>query len=386
MKQNTSNLERKQRIAIVGTLSNSLLGFRGELIKDMVAQGHEVLAFCTDYTPASKDKVRALGATPVDYDMGQFSLNPFKELMSVWQLYRLFKRHQVDLTFCYFAKPVIYGTTAAWLAGVPKRVAKIEGLGRVFAGVGIGTKLLRFIMILLYKFSLSKAHVLLLLNPDDKRDLVDQFNMRPKQVAVIGGIGVCLEQFAPTPVPTDKVRFIFVGRLLAEKGIRYYLNAAQALTSEYGDRVECMVLGAPDSKQQSKGGVSKQELNQLVERGIISYPGRVNDVKPWLAKSSVFVLPSYYREGVPRSTQEALAMGRAVITTDMPGCRETVEHGISGFMVPPKDQQALTEAMREFVERPSIAVEMGKAGRELAERKFNVRLINAYIQKMLSEI
>lgn len=323
-----------------------------------------------------------LGAIPVDYGMGQLSLNPFREVMSFIQLYRLFKKHNITLSFCYFAKPVIYGTTAAWLAGVPIRIAKIEGLGRVFVGRGIKSKILRFIMIVLYKLSLRKVDLLLLLNPDDKRDLVEQFNMKPKQVEVIGGIGVCLEQYTPSPVPQDKVRFIFVGRLLAEKGIRYYLNAAQALKSEYGDRVECMVLGAPDSKQQSKGGVSKQELEQYVARGIISYPGRVNDVKPWLAKSSVFVLPSYYREGVPRSTQEALAMGRAVITTDMPGCRETVEHGVSGFMVPPREQQALTEAMREFVEDPQLAVRMGEAGRRLAQTKFDVRQINQTIMKL----
>lgn len=376
----------KERIAIVGTLSNSLLGFRGELIKDMKAEGHEVFAFCTDYSERSRGKVRSLGAVPVDYGMGQLSLNPFNELMSFIQLYKLFKHHDITLSLCYFAKPVIYGTTAAWLAGVPKRVAKIEGLGRVFVGRGLKYKFLRFAMVVMYKFSLSKADLLLLLNPDDKKDLIDHFNIKPKRTEVIGGIGVCLEQYKATPVPVDKVRFIFVGRLLAEKGIRYYLNSAQALRSEYGDRVEFIVLGAPDSKQQSKGGVSKQELDQYVERGIVTYPGKVSDVKPWLAKSSVFVLPSYYREGVPRSTQEALAMGRAVITTDMPGCRETVEHGISGFMVPPKEQQALTEAMREFVERPSIAVDMGKVGRELAERKFDVRLINAYIQKMLNEI
>ncbi|MCL7945148.1 glycosyltransferase family 4 protein [Marinobacter sp. ATCH36] len=371
-----------QRIAIVGTLVDTMLGFRGELIREMVTAGHTVFAFATDYTKETRAAIREMGAEPVLYRMGQVSTNPLGDIAAVWQLYRLFKRHNISLSFCYFSKPSIYGTIAAKMAGVPFRVAKIEGLGRIFTvgpkGDSFRKRFVRKLMIRLFRFSLPMAHRLLVLNQGDKEDL-ESFGIRSPEPEMLGGIGVCLERYSFRPPITDPVRFIFIGRLLHEKGVRYYIEAARALRRSY-PKTEFILLGAPDAKP---GAINRDELKQLVEEGLIIYPGLVKDVVPWLADSSVFVLPTYYREGVPRSTQEALAMGRPVITTSMPGCRKTVVEGENGFLVPPHNQAALEKAMLRFIQEPELIRPMGLASYHLARERFDVREINKTIFRLL---
>lgn len=355
-----------------------MLGFRGELIKDLVAAGHEVFAFATDFSPEARAAIRQMGATPVRYRMSQLGTNPISDLRTLWQLRKLFKQHRISISFCYFLKPAIYGTFAARLAGVPRRIAKIEGLGRVFTvnpeGDGIRKRVVRKVMIGLFRFSLPMAHKVYVLNEGDRQDL-ERFGVTNPRPEVLGGIGVCLESYYFHPPVTDTLRFIFVGRLLPEKGVRYFVEAAKALGKRYPE-AEFILLGGPDSK---RGSIGIAELKELVDQGVVTYPGAVKDVTPWLARSSVFVLPSYYREGVPRSTQEALAMGRAVITTDLPGCRKTVRDGMNGFLVPPHDQEALEAAMLRFLREPELVVAMGRESFNLAREHFDVRKINRRI-------
>lgn len=373
----------RQRIAVVGTLAETMLGFRADLLKTMVAAGHQVFAFATDYDEHSITAVKALGVTPVSYRLSRFSLNPLADLKTSWQLYKLFKLHRISLSFCYFAKPVIYGSLAAWLAKVPLRVAKIEGLGRAFTvpatGLTLKNKIIRRVQVALYQLSLPTTHCVFLLNQDDKTDLIDQYQIKLKQLCVLKGIGVELDNFPVMPVASSPLRFIFVGRLLNEKGIRYYLAAAEQLKKRYPE-VEFIVLGQPDSGTEA---LSASELDYYVSNKIVRYPGKVMNVIPYLVKSSVFVLPSYYREGVPRSTQEAMAIGRAIITTDAPGCRETVEQGKNGFLVPVHDQEALEQAMLFFIQQPEKICQMGRYSRKLAEQHFDVHKTNARIMKLL---
>jgi len=377
-----NNSAQNQCIAIVGTLANTMLGFRGELIRDLVAGGHTVFAFAIDYTPVTEQEIRAMGATPVSYRMGQLSTNPLSDIRAMLQLYRLFKQRGITLSYCYFSKPAIYGTLAAKLAGVTTRVAKIEGLGRVFTSHPDGDKLkkriLRRIMAVLFRISLPHAHKVLVLNEGDKQDL-QSFSTKIPEPTVLGGIGVCLKRYPFRPPVTAPVRFIFVGRLLPEKGVRYFVEAAKALKTRYPD-TEFILVGAPDNKP---GAINKAELDQLVCEQVVTWPGPVDDVAPWLARSSVFVLPTYYREGVPRSTQEALAMGRPVITTRMPGCRKTVREGANGYLIEPHDQAGLERAMLEFIRNPDLIPAMGVESYRLAKERFDVRKINQSIMKTI---
>lgn len=375
-----STAQSNERIAIVGTLVNTMLGFRGELIRDLVASGHTVFAFAIDYTPETAERIRAMGAQPVSYRMGQLSTNPVSDLLAMLHLRKLFKQHRISLSFCYFSKPAIYGTLAAKLAGVPKRIAKIEGLGRVFTkhpgGDGLKKRILRRVMAGLFRISLPHAHKVFVLNQGDKKDLLS-FGVTAPRPVVIGGIGVCLKRYPFRPPVTSPIRFIFVGRLLPEKGVRYFVDAAKALKTRY-PHVEFILVGAPDDKP---GAINKAELLTLVEQGTVSWPGPVDDVVPWLSKSSVFVLPTYYREGVPRSTQEALATGRPVITTRMPGCRKTVKEGVNGYLIDPHDQAGLENAMLKFIQNSDLIPAMGAASYRLAREEFDVRIINQTIMR-----
>lgn len=368
-----------KNIAVVGTIANALLNFRSDLITDLIAQGHTVLAFANDYNDKSRQRVIALGAIPVDYSISRSSVNPLADAVVIIKLARLFKRHKVDITLCYFVKPVIYGNIAAWLARVPFRSVKIEGLGWVFTDppqqANWKLKLLRYFQVTLYKFSLPKAHQVFLLNSDDKRDLIDHYNIPVKQLTLLDGIGVNLASFPQHLFWPESLRFIFVGRLLKEKGIRYFLAAAKHIKQQHPN-VEFIVLGEPDD---AKGSINRKELKQWVQEGIVTYPGQVTNVASWLQQSSVFVLPSYYREGVPRSSQEALATGRAIITTNSPGCKETVIEGENGFLIPPHDVTALINAMTTFITKPQLIVQMGARSRLIAQQRFNVQHTNKKI-------
>jgi len=372
-----------ERIAFIGKEVDVMLGFRGELMAELRNKGHEIYAFSIDYDEKKIETVRNLGYIPVKYKLNGYSLNPLSELTTIYRLWRLLKQHKITMSFCYFAKPVVYGTLAAYWAKVPRRIAKIEGLGRTFTKgkekASLKMRLARMVQSFLFKVALPKAEALIVLNRDDEQDLRAICGKKMPTTVVLGGIGVCLDRFKHSPVPLDPISFIFVGRLLDEKGIRYFIEAAQRIKQRYPN-VEFKVLGAPVEKC----GVTQKELLQYVEEGTIIYPGKVDDVVPYIEQSSVFVLPSYYREGVPRSTQEALAIGRPVITTDSPGCRETVIDGENGFLIEPHNVEQLVEAMEKLISDRALMTSMGPRSRQFAESKFDVIRINKELIDLLN--
>lgn len=373
------------KIVLIGTLSSSVFNFRVPLIKKLILEKNEVYVFCVDYNEESRRKIINIGAIPVDYSLSRSGLNPLRDLKDTFLLSRLLKKISPDIVFSYFVKPVIFGTAAAKLAGVPRRIGMLEGLGYVFTDLpsGIGKKqaFLRRVQVFLYRIALPWLDRLIFLNPDDPVDLLEKYELRTRSVSVLGGIGVDLQKYTYVPLDTEKPsRFIFVGRLLAEKGIGEYVAAARIVKARY-PAVRFIVLGGLD--EANPGGLSRTELDELTASGIVEYPGHVSSVKEWLTDASVFVLPSSYREGVPCSTQEAMAVGRAVITTDVPGCRETVVDGVNGYLVPRWNAEVLAQKMLCFVENPSLAVQMGVESRRLAEERFDAEKVNERLLQML---
>jgi glycosyltransferase involved in cell wall biosynthesis len=213
----------------------------------------------------------------------------------------------------------------------------IEGLGYSFTdqpqGFSTKAKIIQNIQVILFKVALPLANKVIFLNPDDPQDLLQKNNIESVNYQILGGIGLNLADYNYSPVPNNAlpVKFIFIARLIREKGIFEYVEAAKIVKNRYPQTV-FTVLGNID--KQSLGAMTQQQLDELVTSNLIEHPGHVNNVNEWIANAHVFVLPSYYREGVPRSTQEAMAVGRAIITTDVPGCRETVIDGQNGFLVP----------------------------------------------------
>lgn len=352
-----------------------MLNFRGPLIRDLVAAGVHVNALAPDYNDELRQSIQALGANPVDFQLTRTGMNPVRDGMDTLRLASLLRRLRPDVTLGYFVKPVIYGTLAAWLAGVSRRVAMIEGLGYVFTFSGDRQpwrrKLLKALVSSLYRFSLGRAHQVIFLNQDDLGEFVGASLVHEEKAVNLGGIGVDLSEWPVAPTHVQPVTFLLAARLLREKGIVEYAEAARLVKVRHPE-VRFVLLGGLDP---NPGGLSQAEVQAWVTEGLLEWPGHVV-VKPWLAQASVYVLPSYYREGLPRSTQEAMAMGRPVITTDAPGCRETVEEGVNGLLVPVRDVPALAEAMLRFVQNPSLIESMGRESRRLAEMHFDVRKIN----------
>jgi glycosyltransferase involved in cell wall biosynthesis len=272
-------------------------------------------------------------------------------------------------------KPVIYGTIAAALAGVPRRYAMIEGLGFAFTDTGersLKRRSLRMLMQGLLRIALRRAERVIFLNNDDRNELVEAGVVATGRSVVLGGIGLQLSDFQFTHTPTEGPPvFVMIGRLLKEKGVFEFVEAARIVRQHHAT-ARFILVGGADPKAGSPTG---PQLQSWIDEGLIEWTGVVADVRPYLREATTFVLPSY-REGVPRSTQEAMAIGRAVVTTDVPGCRATVEPGVNGFLVPSRDGLALAQSMNRLAGDRALAITMGARSRQIAEERYDVNIVN----------
>lgn len=372
------------KVVLIGTVASSFYGFRADLIKAFLKKGYKVYAFTSEYSKEQLNLIESLGVIPVTYKLNRGGINPLIDIKAIYELYRKIKEIAPDIVFSYFAKPVIFGTLAAKLAKVPNVIGMLEGLGYTFTEqpnqVSKKTEAIKKAQILLYKIALPQLDKIIFLNPDDPKDLLNKYSIRVKRVEVLGGIGLNLEDYSYSGAYPAQPTFIFIARLLAEKGIHDYIAAAKIVKDSYPN-TRFIVLGKID--KEALGALSKLDLQQLINEGVFEYPGHVTNVSEWIAQSSVFVLPSYYREGVPRSTQEAMAIGRAVITTDVPGCRETVIDGVNGFLVEKWNPQALAEKMMYFIEHPEEIRKMGNESYKIAQEKFDAEKVNKRLINML---
>lgn len=361
-------------VLFVAGRAESLLNFRGDLIAAMQAAGCRISAATDGADDAMVARLEARDITFHPVAITRTGMNPFTDARTAYALYRLMRAVKPDCVLAYTIKPVIYGMMAAQLAGIRRRFALITGLGFAFTDSGGGTKrkMLRGVLTILYRVALRGAAGVIFQNPDDQKFFTDGKIVSPRVPSHrVHGSGVNTEHFAKAPLPEAPI-FLMVGRVLADKGVREYAAAARILKSKYPD-ARCQLLGALDS---NPSAITKAELDGWVREGIIDYLGTVADVRPALAAASVFVLPSY-REGTSRAALEAMAMGRAVISTDAPGCRETVEHGVNGLLVPVRDAKALADAMMELARDAAKRTAMGTASRALAESLYDVRNVNA---------
>lgn len=366
-----------RRIAMITIQAFSIANFRGPLVQELVRQKVKVFALAPDFDDATRAAVIALGAIPVDCPIARSGMNPLRDVFDFARLALQLRRLKPDLAFASYIKPVIYGTLAARLAGVPKRICMIEGAGYVFTENNTPSfrrRLLRSFVIWMYKFGLSQASHVFLLNPDDKQLFVGEGMVSSEKVQLVDGIGLDLAHFQPAPPLLQPICFLFVARLLREKGVYDFIEAARKIKSIHSS-TRFLILGSVDL---NPGSIAESEVRAWVSEGLIEWPGQVSDVRPWIAQASVFVLPSY-REGLPRSTQEAMAMSRPVITSNSPGCRETVLEGLNGFLVPICEPEALAQAMLRFIKNPELIISMGAESRRMAEKRFDVHKINAQI-------
>ncbi|MDT9598901.1 glycosyltransferase family 4 protein [Sphingosinicella rhizophila] len=363
-------------VLLLGSYAPSLINFRGPLIADLVASGHRVVAAAPNLDEGTRRLVAALGAEAREVPFSNASLNPVDLLAGYQSVRRLIRETKPTVLIAYTIKPVILGSLAGGGGRVKRVVALVTGLGFSFTG---GRELRRLASrvaaSILYRVALSKADVALFQNEDDRRLFLKlRLIGSRKRTAIVNGSGIDLARFklAGAGAPYS---FLMIARLLGDKGVREYGWAAARLKATH-PHARVALVGYLDPSPDS---ISQAELDRMVANGV-EFLGRLDDVRPAIAACSVYVLPSY-REGTPRSVLEAMAMGRAIITTDAPGCRDTVKDGENGILIPPRDAGALYAAMLRFVETPGLAYPMGAASRRLAEDIYDVRKVNADIMR-----
>ncbi|WJI42007.1 MULTISPECIES: glycosyltransferase family 4 protein [Mesorhizobium] len=341
----------------------------------MVAAGHEVIALAPDNDEQAIARLGAIGVSFQQIPMARTGTNPLADLRTLKALYRLMRRLAPDIVLPYTMKPIIYGGLAARLAGVPRRFALFTGFGFIFSGsvTGLRATVLRRLSIGLYRSALKGCEAVFAYNEADALDIRrHRMVSATTPVIKVAGSGVDLTLFAASRPPPGPPIFLLIARLLREKGIAEFAAAARILKAKHGT-ARFQILGPFDPSPLS---ISKAEMDQWTREGAVEYLGETHDVSPYLTASTVFVLPSYYREGIPRSALEALSTGRPIITTNAPGCQETVIDGENGFRVEPRDVNALAAAQRAFLEDDELAARMGANSRKLAEERFDVHKVN----------
>ncbi|WP_426170225.1 glycosyltransferase family 4 protein [Sandarakinorhabdus sp. DWP1-3-1] len=362
------------KIVVLASLAWSLTNFRGTLLAAMVRAGHEVVACAPDDNAETRAALEEIGVRFRRIPMSRVGLNPFADALTVAALVRLLRAERPDTLLAYTQKPIIYGGIAARLVGGIRFHAMVSGLGHVFTDDGQPRRLLRRLVAALYRAGVRDAETVFVFNRDDPAEMARWGILRPDHVVVqVPGSGVDTRRFAAEPIPPGAPVFLLVARLLRNKGLGEFAAAARRIRARHPD-ARFQLLGPHDANPAS---IARAELDDWVGRGDIEYLGETRDVRPYLAAASVFVLPTWYREGLPRTILEALATGRPVITTDAPGCRETIDG--NGYLVPVRDAGALEQAMQAFVDDPWLAVRMGRRSRELAEQRFDTAHVNAML-------
>ncbi len=335
------------------------------------ARGYDVHIACTgDGAP-----LRELGFVhhPVPLDRG--TANPLGELYALCALILLFRRLRPTLVHLVTLKPVLYGGIAARLVNVPAVVSAVAGLGFLFIGDG-GSKaaLVGGLVLPLFRFAFGHAHQKIVFqNWDDLEQLAATTRFDRDKALVIRGSGVDLTQYRCVPESDGVLTVAMAGRLLRDKGVMEFVEAARLLRQR-GVRARFWLIGAPDPA--NPASVSEQQVEAWRREAVVECLGLRNDVPQLYSRSHVVALPSY-REGLPKALIEAAACGRAVVTTDVPGCRDAIEPGVTGLLVPPRDGTALADAVQRLIEDGELRRRLGRAGRDLAEREFGIEKVVA---------
>lgn len=361
------------KIAVVAGYAPSLVNFRREVLREITARGHRVIALAPENDESVRRALSADGVAFHAFPLVRNAITPIHDLETVVYLSRFFRRHRIRLVFGYTIKPVVYGSIAAAAAGVPNISSMITGLGYAFTEVhGLKRRLVRSVAEELYRRGLSKCEKVIFQNDDDRLEFEQRNLVSPRNViSVVNGSGVDLKHHFPQPIPEGAPHFLVIARLLREKGIREFAAAARLVRHAIPEAT-FEVVGPDDA---SPGGLSKFERQEAEDAGV-HFSGPVSDVRRAIGRSTCFVLPSY-REGTPRTVLEAMAAARPIVTTDVPGCRQTTVHNETGLLVPARDHHALADAMIKLGSNKRLSLDFGMAARRRVEEVYDVHHVAA---------
>ena len=358
------------KIAVLSSHTPSLFWFRMDMMQSFKALGHEVIAIGNESCDKWADMFNANGIKYIAADISRNGTNPLKDLKTLKSLRAILKQEKPDKLFTYQAKTVIYGGIAANMLGIKEVYPLIAGVGSVFLSNDIKSKIIRFILKTEYRYAMRKSPNVFFQNNDDVKVFCDNKITKSEKVVILNGSGVNLEKFTQKSLPNEPT-FLCISRLIKDKGVYEYLQAARIVKDKY-PQSRFLLVGPYDS---NPSALKPEELQPYIDDGIVEYFGEATDVRPYLEMCNTFVLPSY-REGTPKTVLEAMATGRAIITTDATGCRETVVNGENGYLVPIKDIGALSKAMVDLIENPDKISKMAECGLKIVKEKFDVNIVN----------
>lgn len=348
---------------------------RDKLIKSIQAQGHEVTI--GGYEIQGEKVCREYGVGFTYVPISRAGLNPIADIRTLVTYYKDIKKNKYDIVHGYTAKPNIYGSIAAKLAGVKGIYPTVNGLGYAFTGNSAKNKIVRVVISFLYKIAFACSTKVFFQNKDDAEEMIQRRIVKREKCVIIAGSGIDLECFPYSDTHNDGV-FFMATRLLITKGLYQYFEAARVVKKKYPE-ARFVLAGALDP---NPDGIKETELQKYVEDGTIEYAGVVKNMQSALKECSVFVLPSFYREGVPHAILEAMSIGRAILTTNAPGCKETV-NGKNGFLIEPKNSEELAEKMLWMMEHPGEVRKMGKESYNYAVEKFDVEIVNSVMMNTM---
>ncbi|TYK65323.1 glycosyltransferase family 4 protein [Colwellia echini] len=365
------------KIFVIGTLPSSLYNFRGQLLQCLNRLGIQVKGLASGASTSDVNAVEKLGADYIDYPVSRSGLDPKEDFKTFKSLRDIFKEQQPNVILAYTIKPIIWGAFAARCLPNCRFYALVTGLGFAFQKGNWKKNLLMKLVIFLYKTALKRADKVIFQNPDNRQVFIDLGIVHEYKTAVVNGSGVDITHFEVKPLPSTPT-FLLIARLLGDKGIREYVKAANIVKQKYPEAI-FQLVGPEDP---SPDGISLEELTILNKNNSVDYLGGTDDVRPYIEGCSIFVLPSYH-EGLPRTVLEAMATGRPILTTDVPGCRETVINGENGWLVEKSNVEQLAEKMTWFIENQADWQRMAKESREMVEDKFDVHKVNKTLVKIM---
>ena len=364
-----------KKIIIVASLPESLINFRGELIQNIKDKDCEVITVSPPPSEVYSDILKKKKIINIPITFTGNKISPLDDFIYFIKLFRIFRKQSPDVILSYTIKPVIWGGLASRFFNTDF-YALITGIGFAFQGTSFKRKLLTMLVVYLYRMALKKSKAVIFQNKDNLNLFVDKGIVPKSKTYLVNGSGVDIEKFNVEVFPKGSINFLCISRLLTEKGLREYAAAAKIVKKKFPSVVFNLV-GAEDT---SPDAIPLDEVNRWSE--YIDYKGSTMAVRSHIKNAHVYVLPSYH-EGIPRSTLEAMSMGRAILTTDAVGCKETVENGINGFKVPVGSIDELVKKMIWFIEHPEQIEPMGIASRLMVEEKFDVHKINAKMLEIM---
>lgn len=365
------------KILVISPKNKTVFNFRGDLIKDMISNGNKV--YVTGPDREFVNDIMSLGVSEfIEIPLIKDNTSIAGDFLYLKNLRKTMKRIEPDLVFEYTIKPVIYGSLAAKSCGIKKIYPMVTGLGRVYASESLKTKIVRKIAKTLYQIAFKGCDKVIFQNGDDVREFVDGHYLPASKCVIVNGSGVNMDRFYRSDIP-EKPVFLMVSRIIKEKGVLDFARAARAVKKKV-PKARFIVLGGYDN---SIGALNETDIKEYIDDGSIELPGEVKDPISFYSRSSVFVLPSYYREGLPRTILEGMACGRPIITTDWTGCREPVVNEVNGYLVPIKNPKELSKKMyRLAVDRDKV-LEMSDAAYKICQEKYEVSIINQQMRNIM---